>query len=223
MELKHPYPGVITEEGASFGGDQKRSESAVMRRCGCGVIAAADLLLYLHRWHEGCGIPALEGIPQDLILRQEEYEKLTRRLREKYFPLIDPLGINGLTLMLGINRIFRRWKIPYTARWGVPWAIFWETMEEMLRQDLPVILAVGPNFPNLWAREKVSLLRHTECGVQRAAARAHYVVVTALNERSMTVSSWGKAYEIERAAYNRYVRGSSSPLVSNLLWLRAKR
>ena len=39
----------------------------------------------------------------------------------------------------------------------------------------------------------------------------------------MTVSSWGKAYEIERAAYSRYVRGSSSPVVSNLLWLRAKR
>lgn len=220
MELKHTYPGIELERGVSFGGNQKFSGNAVMRRCGCGVVAAADLLLYLHRWHEGCAIPALNSVREDLRLSPESYERLTARLRTRYFLLIDPVGVNGLSLMMGINRIFRRWDVPYTARWGVRRAVFWETMEDMLRQDLPVILSIGPNFPQLWRKEQLRMLR--EGATQATGVRAHYVVVTGLNERCMTVSSWGRKYEIDRAAFSRYVRQSSSPLVSNLLWLRPK-
>lgn len=221
MELRNTYPGVALPTGVSFGGNQKCSLDAVMRRCGCGVVAAADLLLYLHRWHDDCTIPPLGSMGEDCCLTQSDYEKLTCRLREKYFPLIDPLGVNGLTLMLGLNRLFRRWSVPYRARWGVPWAVFWETMEEMLRQDLPVILAVGPNFPELWKKEKLCMV--CEGKAETTAVRAHYVVVTAMNEKSLTVSSWGKRFEIDRLAYSRYVRQYSSPLVSNLLWLRPKK
>lgn len=221
MELRNPYPCVSMPSGISFGGSQKWSSDTAMRRCGCGVIAAADLLLYLHRWHDGCAIPSLGNAGEDRCLTPSEYEKLTSSLRERYLPLIYPVGINGLTLMLGINRLFRRWDIPFTARWGVPWGVFWETMEEMLRQDLPVILAVGPNFPELWKNENLSMMRKDN--EKPAAVRAHYVVVVGMDEKKLIVSSWGRKYEIDRLEYSRYVRQHSSPLVSNLLWLRPKK
>ena len=49
--LKHPYISVALSSGESFGGGQQFSKDAMIRRCGCGVIAAADALLYLSRWH----------------------------------------------------------------------------------------------------------------------------------------------------------------------------
>lgn len=218
MELQHPYVSVMTARGATFGGDQRQSRDAVLRRCGCGVVAAADLLRYLDRFHPDCRVPALDALRGE-EWTQEQYEALLQRLRRRYFPLLYPTGLNGLTLALGLNRLFRR-HMPYTARWGVPRAVLFEVMEEMLRQDLPVILSVGPNFPRVWRRER--LLMQGEGCAGMTGVRAHYMTVTALDETTITVSSWGRKYRIRRSDYSRYVRCCSSPLVSNLLWLRPK-
>lgn len=217
MELRNPYPAI---DAGSFGGDQRRSADPVMRRCGCGVIAATDLLLYLGRYHPGCALPSLTALG-DEALTQERYDALTRRLRRRYFPLLYPVGIHGPTLALGLNRLFRQNGIPYTAHWGVPKAVLFETMEEMLRQDLPVIFSVGPNFPQVWKQERL-FMRQTDSG-GKAGVRAHYMVVTAMDEKTLTVSSWGRQYIISRSDYLRYIRCSSSALVSNLLWLRKKK
>lgn len=217
MELQHPYVGVMTAHGLTFGGDQRQSRDAVLRRCGCGVVAAADLLRYLDRFHPDCRVPALDAVQGD-GWTQEQYDALLRRLRLRYFPLFYPTGLNGLTLALGLNLLFRRQHIPYTARWGVPRAVLFEVMEEMLRQDLPVILSVGPNFPQVWRRERLAM-RRCDTGSE-TGVRAHYMTVIALDETTITVSSWGQKYRIRRSDYSRYVRCSSSSLVSNLLWLR---
>lgn len=219
MELKHPYIGVMTANGVSFGGDQRRSADPVVRRCGCGLVAVTDLLLYLSRYHPDCAIPSLAA-PEGEALTQQRYDALTLRLR-RYFPLLYPTGIPGFLLAAGLNRLFRRWHLPYAARWGVPPAVLFETVEEMLRQDLPVILAVGGNFPCIWRKDRLPMRR--EGGGAAAAVRAHYVTVTAMDGDTLTVSSWGKKYTISRRAYSRYVRQSSSALVSNLLYLRKTR
>ncbi|POP36169.1 hypothetical protein C3R19_21330, partial [Blautia producta] len=52
--LHNPYP-VIEKDGVlSFGGNQAWSDSAVMRKCGCGVIGGTDLLLYLSLHKDIC-------------------------------------------------------------------------------------------------------------------------------------------------------------------------
>lgn len=219
MELQHPYVGVMTAHGLTFGGDQRQSRDAVLRRCGCGVVAAADLLRYLGRFHPDCRVTVLDAVQED-EWTQEQYDALLRRLRLRYFPLFYPTGLNGLALALGLNRLFRRLHMPYTARWGVPRAVLFEVMDEMLRQDLPVILSVGPNFPRVWRRDRLPMQREGCAG--KTSVRAHYMTVTALDETSITVSSWGQKYRIRRSDYSRYVRRSSSPLVSNLLWLRPR-
>lgn len=220
MELKHPYPTVTTARGVRYGGDQRLSGDAVLRRCGCGVIAATDLLRYLSHWHGDCRIPTLTAMDEGGTLTQAQYDALTRRLR-RYFSLLYPMGINGLGLALGLNRIFRRWGIPYTAHWGVPRAVFFERMEAQLRLDLPVILAVGPSFPRLWQRERLAMRRCDTGG--ETGVRAHFMTVTALDETYLTVSSWGGRYRIRRSDLSLYLRRHSSALVTNLIWLQPKR
>ena len=52
LTLKYPYISVTDGSRRSYGGDQGKSENATMRSCGCGVIAAADVLLYLSRLYD---------------------------------------------------------------------------------------------------------------------------------------------------------------------------
>ena len=45
LSLQHPYISIALPHGKSYGGGQQLSRDAMLRRCGCGVVAAADLLL----------------------------------------------------------------------------------------------------------------------------------------------------------------------------------
>ena len=221
MELMHSYPAVETAGGVSFGGDQRVSADSVMRRCGCGVVAAADLLLYLHRWHGDCYLPPLRSVPVESALKQEQYEKILFRLRQKYIPIVYPFGTNGFALAAGINRFFKRCDVPIRARWGVPSALFWDTMEQMLSEDLPVILSVGMNFPKVWEEEKLNFYRDSgECPVITNRVRAHFVVVTGLDGEWMQVSTWGQRRYIRRSEYDEFRRQHSGTLLSNLMYLR---
>lgn len=92
LTLKYPYISVTDGSRRSYGGDQGKSENATMRSCGCGVIAAADVLLYLSRLYD-CVRDA--GLDPTGAISSEEYEKLTGLLRRRYFPLIPHAGING--------------------------------------------------------------------------------------------------------------------------------
>lgn len=221
MKLRHDYPAVAGAHGSSFGGDQRASGDRVMQRCGCGVVAAADLLLYLHFWHEDAVLPPLRSVPREQSLRQEQYDKLLARLRQRYIPLVYPFGTSGFALAAGLNRFFKRCAVPYRARWGVPSALFWETMEQMLREDVPVILSVGMNFPRVWEKERVNFYR---AGGEEPAVshrvRAHFVVVTGLDDEWMEIATWGKLRYIRRTEYDAFRKEHSGTLLSNLLYVR---
>ena len=219
-ELKHEYPGVILEGGTrSYGGNQMLSPDKVMRRCGCGIVAAADLLLYLHRYHKPLALYG--GLPEELT--QGEYEELLQSLRRKYFPLFYPVGMNGVALALGLNSIFRKNGLSLTARWDMSEAKLWTRMEEMLLRDMPVILSIGPNFPKLWKKGKETLYR-LDNGEQRAVTqtRAHYVTVTGMDAQWLRISSWGKEYYLSREEYERFRADFSSALVSNIVYIRRR-
>ena len=221
MKLMHTYPAVMRNGAVSFGGDQRAGNDPVIRRCGCGVVAVTDLLLYLHRWHDDCFIPPLRNLPQDVVLEQEQYERILFHVRQKYIPLVHPFGTNGFALAAGINRFFKRHGVPCKASWGVPRALFWETMEQMLSEDIPVILSVGMNFPKVWERERLNFYRgNEENPVVSNRVRAHFVVVTGLDKEWMQISTWGKLRYIRRAEYETFRRHCSGTLLSNLLYVR---
>ena len=70
LELKHPYISVDYGGARSYGGRQQSDGSRSMQKCGCGIVAAADVLLYLSRSsvENGKDSPALSPI------RQADYE-----------------------------------------------------------------------------------------------------------------------------------------------------
>lgn len=205
-ELKHPYPRVRSGEGDSCGGDQNWFADGNFRRCGCGVIACADTLLYLRG---------------QTALPREEYIDYVNSLR-RYFPLVPGRGIDGVRLAIGMNLCLRQAGLALRAGWSASGRRFWDRLAAMLADDLPAILSVGPNFPRVWGTEALALYRETEDGrrVEAGRARAHFLTATGLDDERIRVCSWGRELTIERAAYERYMRESSAALLTNLLQLR---
>ncbi len=218
--LKHPYPSVLREETVSYGGNQNWSARRDLRLCGCGAVAMTDLVCYLTRYH-GCRGPEIgqtDPIPLDV------YDRLCSSLQRKYLPMIPPMGITGFHLAAGLGLYFQIHRIGLRPFWGVRSKNFWTAMADMLERDLPVIFAVGPNFPFVWQQHKLNLYRKTADGRYVAVSRvkAHYMTATGLDENWMRVSSWGREYYIHREEYTRYGKQHSLALTNNLLWLKER-
>ena len=136
-ELKHPLCAVEYPWGISFGGSQMHSHDPVMERCGCGIVAVQEVLIYLSRYH-GCPGRELFGSMIDrAIISEEDYNRYLDRLRSRYIHLIPSLGVNGISLVAGMNAAFRRYGFPYKGQWKIASNSFYRCMEEML--DLNIL------------------------------------------------------------------------------------
>lgn len=199
------YPSVLSEQGGSYGGNQNWFPDANFRACGCGVIACADVLLYLSGRNE---------------LTREEYLRYVGSLR-RWFPLIPRRGIDGMRLALGLNACFRRRGMPLHGHWSMSGAKFWSRLERMLTDNLPAIVAVGPNFPRVWGSERLPLFQKTGEGhyTESGRTKAHFLTVTGLDSEWMEVSSWGERLYIRRSSYEDYMRRHGS-LFTNLLYMK---
>jgi hypothetical protein len=222
--IQHPYISVEAYGGKSYGGGQQFSGDAMVRRCGCGIVAGTDLLLYLSRWH----MPQ----PADFFLELNEegplpfaaYNNCILRMRRKYFPVIPYAGINGLMLMTGMLRFFHDYRMPYTARWCFLKLPMWDRIAAMLREDIPVIMSVGPNFPLIWGNRRVRFYRKTGDGfyLPSSGAKAHYFTVTGMDEEWLRISSWGRLYYLSRLEFEQYVSRYSIGFASNILLVERK-
>lgn len=222
LQISHNYISVCSGELLSFGGSQMLSKSRTMREVGCGVIAALDLLLYLCRFH-GCTCAFFAQAAEDGVIDELEYDELAQKLSRRFFPMIPKLGINGLMLAGGLNLFFLRYALPFRASWGIgSWKLF-RQIEDMLAQDIPVILAVGPNFPLFWQKNKLNFYVLSPDGAMRPSCsiKAHYVTVTGIDEKYLKISSWGREYYIDREEYLSYIRRHSGSIVSNIVKIRS--
>ena len=222
IHLQNPYISVDYAGRASFGGGQQYSDNKVLHRCGCGVVAALDTLLYLNRWHsDGC-IPEFVRLTSASPVPQPAYEQALNLLRRAYFPLFYPFGMNGLSISLGMNRFFKNHQLPYRARWSVPKAELWRRMEEMLEQDIPVIMAVGPNFPRFWQKKGAGFYRITPEGryVPDVSVKAHFVTATGMDNDWVELSSWGSRYFMGQEEFDRYTKESSNSLLCSILYIQ---
>lgn len=210
LSLRRSYPGVLKSNTVSYGGSQMWSEKKIIRECGCGPVAALDLLHYL--------TDTDTSTPLSLDRYNEELSYLCRR----YLPLIPKSGLNGLTLAFGVNRLFHERGLPYRAIWAISGSRLWDRIWEMLMHDLPVILSIGPNFPVLWQKERLCFYTRRRDGgyVPSAAAKSHYVTVTGMDPDWLRISSWGREYYISRKEYEEFVKRHSSYLFSNLLYIK---
>lgn len=223
--LRNPYVAVMREGALSYGGSQSWSENAMIQKYGCGVAAGTDLLLYLSLYKESCASSLLGKMTEGSgILETEQYLECAKKMRHSYFPVIPYFGMPGWLLCASINRYFQCAKIPLKASFGVLGRNIWNRISAMLAHDIPVILAVGPNFPIPWKRHKLALYEKNGKGQYLPAAEicAHFVTVTGMDEAYMKVSSWGREYYIDREEFVGYVRKYSSFLVSNVCYIRKR-
>ncbi|MBR0208104.1 MAG: hypothetical protein IJQ43_04335 [Oscillospiraceae bacterium] len=206
----------------SYGGNQMASASSTMREVGCGVIAALDLLLYLCRFHSDSACEFFAEAAEDGCIDEKEYDELAQRLSKRFFPMIPKLGINGLMLAAGLNRFFRHYRLPYRAGWGFGSGKLFAEIEDMLARDIPVILSVGPNFPLFWQKHELSFYASRADGsfYRACGIKAHYVTVTGIDAQRLQISSWGRAYYIDRGEYMDYIRRRSGSIVSNIVKIR---
>ncbi len=214
--LRRPYIAVPLADRFSYGGSQMWFPQKMISRCACGPIAAFDLLNYVSEDF---------GSRQLLFLSREEYIQCFLVFQQRYFPFLYPNGINGFGLALGVNRAFRQNGIPLTAYWAASEAKILPRLLQMLNHNIPVILSVGPHFPAFWKKTGVSLYRRKPDGTMIKSSRAlsHYVTVTDLCGDWMTISSWGKKYEISIPEYLEYMKKSSTPLFSSILYVKSRR
>ena len=189
------------------------SDRKVLKRCGCGPVAAYDLLLYLERKH---------GMRYSDAGSKQEYCRELTKLQHRYFPLIYPKGINGVLLTLGLNRAFHDRHLPYRAVWAVSGKKLFSRMADMLQNDIPVILAIGPNFPMIWQKKKLVLYRKTPDGRYQPSTdvMGHYVTALKLDDEYVKISSWGRSYYIRISEYQDYVNQNSNFVISNLVLVR---
>jgi len=221
-ELFRAYPSI----SGSYGGSQSWFADKAMQRGGCGVVAAGDLLLYLGMHRNGCRTEETHGIFQgDGTISKTRYEQYLKGLRKRYFPLLPRFGMPYWVLVVGLNRYFLKNRISLQARWGVlPWNIR-KRMDEMLSKDLPVILAVGPNFPLFFRKKKLRFYTEREDATLVCAARtsAHYVVVTATEDDRVQISSWGRKYVIDWEEYKAFTRLNSNYLMGNICYIKERK
>lgn len=207
VSLKNDLLYVVSDTTETYGGNQNFWKKSSMQGYGCGIIAAANLLLYK-------GLYSRIKI-QDGKIKQSDYISFCNMLRHKYFPIIPRFGINGIELAVGINRYFRKNHIPMRAIWYVSGKKLYSEIEEMLCKDIPVIIAAGPGFPRIWKKDRLAL--YDEKMNRSSSCRAHYMTVTAMDDEGFTVSSWGKKYYILKAEYSEYIRKSSNSILSSIL------
>ena len=222
IKLKHPYTPVERNGIVFYGGSQTFSESKNTRRCGCGPVAALNLLIYLHRYHTAIPYEGFDALPTDSPVPAAQYNALLDKLIRRFLPLIPTRGINAVTMGVGLNAFFLRCRLPWRVKRCVLSAPMWERAADMLRRDIPVIFSVGVNFPAVWGKKRLRLYARTPVGEYRpaSAVKGHYMTMTGLDDEWMSVSSWGRIYYVNRKEFEQYTREESTGFLCNILYIK---
>ncbi len=200
--LSSPYIAVKMGNTLSYGGSQLWSDDKTVSGFGCGLIAAADLLLYISGTE---------------VISDKEYMDFVRSIK-KYFPIMPGQGIDGIRLSIGLNLCFGHFSMDRLCYWGISGNKYLGRIYDMIKKDTPVILSVGQNIPILQKKEKLSFYRKTgdRILVPKAHASGHYVTVTGIGHKYLRISSWGKKYYIKISEYEDYVSRCSTWMFSNV-------
>ena len=223
--LRYPYLSVKTQNDNSYGGSQTWSSSLIMRKYGCGVVGISDVLLYLGLHRPDCETDLHYGIlREDGYISYPRYERYLIKMRRRYLSVIPGFGVPGFLLPAAMNKYFRHYRIDLKASWCMRSGQIQTRIENMLARDIPIILAIGPNFPCFWGKKRLTLYR-MENGefLPAVETNAHFVVVTGTVGDYLQISSWGKEYYIFWPEYQNYIKKYSNGFASNICLIREKK
>ncbi|MEG2083800.1 MAG: hypothetical protein RRY38_04280, partial [Oscillospiraceae bacterium] len=224
----------IKNQGSlSFGGDQSwfsnnaAGRDGTIAKYGCGVIAAADLLLYIARSRENCATALLAGeIPRREDIERAQYEHFLRNLSRHALRPLPPFGLMGSAVAACVNRRFCECRVRLRSEWRF-FALMSKPLEairEQLSRDIPVIMTIPP-FP--LKINSLLLARELPCGdapsaaVRYNARSGHFVTAVALHEQkgaiTLEISSWGRRYYIDWCEYLAALRSPVGALACGMV------
>lgn len=266
IELQNPrYVPVTKDALPSYGGSQMwfskdrwLSKDYVIHNYGCGTIAAADVILYLTLQNNFLQSPdtklALQGscsLQDNESIQYNNYISYVNKINDQYTKTRRIIAVLGPKLASAMNEYTKQYDLDYRAswKWRLNYYDMYAMIEEMLSEDIPVILSIGPNTPNLWGKKGISFYEKIESENTAAVNKdinlsddlnnspptcykavcqdinSHYVTVTALikddatNTIMLRISSWGRQYYINYVEYRDYVENFSSPITSSIVYL----
>lgn len=209
--LDHNFIEINTENGKMYGGNQNRFESKRLKGYACGPVAVANILAY--EKYSKRGIEAID---------EKEYNAIFKKL-SFFIPVIPRFGVNGLFMALGLNLYFWFHGERRFALWGLFFVGIYGKIKRALDKDEPVVLAVGPNFPNLFGKKTVGIYTKDSEGYHLFwQTRAHYVTVTGIDSEWLRISTWGREAYINRKEYTEYVKKHSLGLFSNVMVIKGR-
>ena len=259
IELSNPeYVPVLKDGIYHYGGsqmwfsDQNRySKDYILHNYGCGTVATADLFLYLalqkKSYRTEITAPAINM--EDKI-PFTEYTDYLRLINNKYTKTRRHLAVLGPAAASAINSYSKYYGLGLKASWKrkLNYYDMYNLIEEMLLKDLPVILSIGPNTPNLWGKKGIPFYELREIDYQEPKDNTeektqeiskpyyykavqqnicgHYVTVTALIKDEVTgrimlcISSWGKKYYINYEEYWDYIENIGGTLTSSMIYMK---
>ena len=179
LELSNPtYVPVVKDSGIYYGGSQMwfsknhwYSKDFILHHYGCGTIATADLFLYFALQDEYLQSPetthALQGAKQ---VKYENYDSYVRNIHDRYTKTRRYIAVLGPKIASAINSYSNSNGLGLEAswKWTLTYYDMYEIIETMLKQDIPVILSIGPNTPNLWGKKGISFYERKDIDYQES-------------------------------------------------------
>ena len=216
--LKKEY---ISVDG-SFGGNQRwlrkdEAKADTLSDYGCGLISANDVLLHI------------SDRPNNPS--KEKYIAAVHDMNRRYFHVLPFLGISGILLSFYM-RIYlfmhkKHFKTRYKVHWGVMPHNLLKRITEMLENDIPVVMSIGPGLLR-GRKAELPLYKVIKEDFEKVnSVKDHYVNVTGIycyekNITMLEISSWGKKYYINYSEYRDYVRKHDKYLFSNILYIKPR-
>lgn len=180
MEIE--YVRVLNPWGESFGGNQSsfgnQPKGRLIARCGCGLIAACDMTLFLMKTK---------------VIPWVEYVKFVCD-KSKYLSISDTLGIPPKKLIKMLSEFNSAYNFAFIPRHRLSESGLRELFKESLSKNLPVIVRAGENFKKLPYKMN---------GAERKM-RWHYFTVTGIDGDKLTFCSWGRKGEMSLSDLYRF-------------------
>lgn len=235
--LNHDYVSINKDGNYSYGGNQGwfKEENDLIENSGCGLIAAADTLLYMSN-NKRYKTAATDIVTcEDGIITLQSYKNYIEYMEYVYFSLVNAPGgivdgIDGARMSQNIDAYGRQYALDINAKWCISKKKILVRAKEMIENDIPVIMSVGPMGEGEGVRLYSAEVYNNRVIIDREEGllKNHYVIVTAINEDFVNnctwleLSSWGKKYYIEYKQYLDEVEQNGCFFFSNILYIRSK-
>ncbi len=175
--MKLDYIKIINENGGIMHGGNQSHFSKNIKRSGCGMIAACDMLLYKEN---------------KKTLSHSDYKQfITEKSRSFFYKHhLNLLGVAAYRIVKFLRR--QGYNFRFVPRRKMKGDTFGQLIKETLEKGTPVIVRIGLNGEKLPYK-----VNHTVSGrISKGTMSWHYITVTGMENEMLSYSSWGGTGEV---------------------------